>query len=220
MSSQRNIDWSLYAIIDKDALAGRDPCEVAKAAIDGGAGVIQLRNKTPDVRGFYEDALAVREVTSNHGVPLIINDRVDVARAVDADGVHVGQEDLPVSVVRKLIGREKLIGASVHNLDEFEQTMPDRPDYLGVGTIFPTPSKDIRRISGPEIIGKIRARTELPIVGIGGITVANAGEVIGAGADGVAVISALLQAQDLRQRAREFMQKISAHRKQQEQYES
>lgn len=200
-----NINWSLYAIIDKRFLRGRPIKQIAEALLEGGVGVIQLRDKTGDIRAFYDDALALKEVAAYHQVPLIINDRADVAIAADADGVHVGQEDLPVPVVKALLGKDKIIGVSVHDLQEFETMTGHDPTYFGVGTIYKTAIKSERNATGVAIIKQVSARTDKPIVAIGGIDVANAALVIEAGADGVAVISALLCAPDVKTEAEAFI---------------
>lgn len=200
-----NINWSLYAIIDKRFLRGRPIKQIAEALLEGGVGVIQLRDKTGDIRAFYDDALALKEVAAYHRVPLIINDRADVAIAADADGVHVGQEDLPVPVVKALLGKDKIIGVSVHDLQEFETMTGHDPTYFGVGTIYKTAIKSERNATGVAIIKQVSARTDKPIVAIGGIDVANAALVIEAGADGVAVISALLCAPDVKTEAEAFI---------------
>lgn len=202
------INWSLYAILDKKFLGDRPVEAVAEQVIAGGAGVIQLRNKHSHVREFYSDALAAKKITQAHGVPLIINDRVDVAQAVDADGVHLGHHDLPFAVARKLIGETMILGASVHNLQELRIAEQGGADYLGVGTVYPTTTKNHLQAQGPNIVKQIRAHTSLPIVGIGGISVDNLEAVIAAGANGVAVISDLLTATDIKSRAGLFIEKI------------
>lgn len=191
------IDWSLYAILDKQALGNRSAAEVAEAVIAGGAGVIQMRNKSADVQQFYEDVLAVRKVTRAHNIPLIVNDRVDVAKAAKADGVHLGQDDLPVPVARGLLGEDAIIGVSVHDETEFKNCVADKPNYLGVGTIYASPSKDTGKISGLDLLAKLRSKTSLPIVAIGGINKGNCEPAITAGANGVAVISALLASENI-----------------------
>ncbi len=203
-----NVNWSLYAIIDKSFLGGRPIEQIAEALLEGGVGVIQLRDKTGDIRAFYDDALALKQVAAYHQAPFIVNDRADVAIAADADGVHVGQEDLPVPVVKALLGKDKIIGVSVHDLQEFERVAGHDPTYFGLGTIYKTATKSERNATGTAIIKQVRARTDKPIVAIGGIDVANAAPVIEAGADGVAVISALLCAPDVRTEAEAFIRTI------------
>lgn len=207
-----NIDYTLYAIVDKEVAQGRSLPRLAEQAIRGGAGIIQLRDKISASDEIYADALELKEVTQKYSVPLIINDRVDIALAAGADGVHLGQDDLPFEAARDIIGERMILGVSVHTLKEFSAGLACRPDYLGVGTIYPSPSKINLRRNGPEIIGQLRAQTTLPLVGIGGITVANLDPVIQAGADGVAVISGLFKSADVSSRARGFIKKIQQAR--------
>ncbi|MFQ5707292.1 MAG: thiamine phosphate synthase [bacterium] len=188
----RAVDWSLYAILDKEFARGRAPDVLASELIEGGCSVIQLRDKVSPAREFYRDALRVKEVTDRHGIPLIINDRADIALAVRADGVHLGQQDLPLPAVKAILGGEVLLGASIHNLHELTEALAAGADYVGVGTIFPTKTKATDRVTGVEIIQTLRLHTKIPLVAIGGITAENVASVIAAGADGVAVISALL----------------------------
>ncbi|MFQ5864911.1 MAG: thiamine phosphate synthase [bacterium] len=202
------IDWSLYVVLDKEFIQGRSVTFLAEELIKGGAGVIQLRNKISETQEFYLDAVKVREVTQKHGIPLIINDRLDIAMAVQADGVHLGQNDLPFQVARGLICQDMILGASVHNLNEFYKAVEGGADYLGVGTIYPTNTKEAHQIMGVKIVETLRSKTNLPLVAIGGITLENLDPVIQAGADGVAVISALLKVEDVAARATEFTQKI------------
>ncbi len=209
----REIDWSLYAILDREFIGNRSFGQIAEAVIQGGAGIVQLRDKVSGSRDFYLEALQVREVTRNFGVPFVVNDRVDVALAVDADGVHVGWSDLPPEVVRRLIGSERLLGLSASSEEEVDKAVSYSPDYLGVGAMFATATKPDYPVPGPGLIAKVRSRVACPIVGIGGITPENAAAVVAAGADGVAVISALLSAQDVREQANRFVEAIRQVRK-------
>ena len=189
------IDWSLYAIIDREWLKGRDIEKVAEEIISGGAGVIQYRDKVSESKTFYREALKLRRITEMHNIPLIVNDRVDIAMAVGADGVHLGKEDLPVDVVREIVGGRMIIGASLKYESDFEAAT--NADYFGVGAIYPTETYKTYHVSGLDIIKKIRAKTHRPIIGIGGIKPENAIPVLQAGADGVAVISAILGKEDI-----------------------
>lgn len=206
---QRQVDkiaWSVYAILDHEWLRGRDAADVAAKMIAGGAGVIQYRNKVSDVGQMVVEAEKIHDVTYPEGIPLIVNDRVDVALAVGAEGAHVGQEDLPLEAVRKIAGDRLLIGASVHNLEEFEKVA--EADYFGVGTIYPTQTKDVEKVTGVDIIRQVRKRTDKPIVGIGGITLENLQPVIDAGADGVCVISGIMGKEDIEARTRAYVDAV------------
>ncbi len=203
------IDWRLVAIIDRPSLAGRDVAEVAEALICGGAGVLQVRDKSDDTRRFFEDAVQVCALGRKHGVPVIINDRADVALVAGADGVHVGQEDLAPEIVREIAGKDTIIGVSVHNTEEFQEMVGGNPSYYGVGAIFPTRTKSHLAAAGVSLVAELRPQTDSPLIAIGGITADNVAPVIAAGADGVAVISDLLTATDIESRARLLLSRIS-----------
>ncbi len=202
------IDWSLYAIIDTDFLFGRPVEQIAEQMIAGGVTVLQLRNKSGNIREFYTQAQKVRPVANTAGVPLLVNDRLDVAIASGADGVHLGQSDLPVGPARKLLGKDGIIGISIHNMTEFGRCDLNSASYLGVGTIYPTGSKPGLSAAGPAILQRLRPQTSKPLIAIGGITPDNLREVFQAGGDGVAVISALMGAHDIKKKAAEFRHKI------------
>jgi len=206
--STQNIDWSLYAILDKEYAKERSLTRFAEEAIQGGTGILQLRNTLSASDEFYADALKIKEVTQHFNIPLIINDRLDIALAAKADGVHLGQDDLPLAEARKLLGNQMILGTSVHNLAEFEIALAGNPDYLGVGTIYPSLSKTELQSAGIKIVEQLRPKTILPLIAIGGITVENLEPIIQAGADGVAVISDLFTGQDVCGRATEFVKKV------------
>lgn len=202
----QELDWSLVAIIDRAWLRDRPIQQLAEQIIRGGATIIQYRNKISQSRSFYTEASVLRDVTSAHRIPLIINDRVDIAMAVGADGVHLGQDDLPMDAARALVGGHTILGGSVHDTGELA-TMEDA-DYLGVGAVYRTNSKEKAKVGGLELIKTIRSLTRKPMVGIGGITPENCGDVIAAGADGVAVISAIMDADEVTSTVQRFIQKI------------
>ncbi|SEH17084.1 thiamine-phosphate pyrophosphorylase [Natronorubrum sediminis] len=192
-------NWHTYLVTDASLSEGRTTLEIVRAAIDGGVDAIQLREKGTDARFRYELGRELRELTAEAGVDLIINDRVDIARAIDADGVHVGQSDLPVAAVRNLLGPDAVVGCSTSTLEEARQAEAAGADYLGVGTIYGTTSKDVAAEKdgvGPERVADIVASVSIPVVGIGGITAENAGPVVESGATGVAVISEITAATD------------------------
>ncbi len=187
----------VYLVLDPAQTYGRLPVDVAEASLRAGALVIQWRQKTGSLAERWSEILAVRDLCRRHGVPFLINDRVDVALAVQAAGAHVGQDDLPVAAARQLIPG-KLLGVSVSGLSEISAAEAAGADYLGIGPIFPTPSKsDALPAVGLDVLYRARLVTALPIVAIGGITLENAGRVKEAGADAVAVISAICGAPDL-----------------------
>jgi thiamine-phosphate pyrophosphorylase len=206
-------DLSLYVITDRAIGRDRPLDELVAQAIRGGATMIQFREKGGTARVQIDIGRRLLAITRPAGVPLIINDRVDVALALDADGVHLGPDDLPVADARRIAGPEKIIGASAASAAEAARAEADGADYVGVGSVFPTASKpDAGDAIGPEALSQIRAAIGIPIVAIGGITHVNAPEAIRAGAHGVAVISAVMGASDVREAARRLTRAIRAAR--------
>lgn len=193
------IDYSLYLVTDRGLSLGRTHLEVIKEAVAGGVTMVQLREKELESGEFYREAVQIREFLRSRGCPLIINDRVDIALAVDADGVHVGQEDLPLTVVRKMLGPGKIVGVSVFTPEEAREAEAQGADYLGLSPIFMTATKpELVRQIGFEGIAPIRQAVKLPLVGIGSMNETNAFEVVRRGLDGVAVVSAICSRPDVR----------------------
>jgi thiamine-phosphate pyrophosphorylase len=184
----------LYPILDCDALAGADPLSVARKVLVPGVAVVQYRDKSSSAAEVCRVCDELRRMTSRKGVVLIVNDRADIAQAVDADGVHLGQEDIPVAAAREILGSKKIIGKSTHSFAQARRTLKEDVDYIAVGPIFSTPTKPGAKPVGPELIVRVRSMTGKPIVAIGGIAAKNLPEVLDAGADGAAVISAILKA--------------------------
>jgi thiamine-phosphate pyrophosphorylase len=188
----------LYIILDPSVCPARPLVEVLRAAAEAGASLFQYRNKTASMKEAYAEALALRHAAAKAGVLFIVNDRCDLALAVDADGVHLGQGDLPLDLARKVMGPDKLIGISTHNPDQVREATAGKPDYLGFGPIFTPGSKqDHDPVVGLEGLRAMRELTSLPVFAIGGIQIDQVGEVVRAGANGVAVISAILKAPDI-----------------------
>jgi thiamine-phosphate pyrophosphorylase len=197
----------LHVLTDHEWARGRDIVTVATAAIKGGATIIQLRNKVASTRVLVEEGQALRALTRERGALLIINDRIDVALAVEADGAHVGQEDMPATLARQLLGPERILGVSVANIEEAGAAVAAGADYLGVGPIFPSVGKaDAGPATGLHLLTELAARYQTPLVAIGGITVENATEVMRAGAVGVAVITAVVYAEDIAGAAHQLCQ--------------
>lgn len=201
----RNIDYSLYLCTDRALMSTETIEESVALAIAGGCTVVQLREKDLSSRDFYHLALRVKAVTDSTHTPLIINDRVDIALAVDADGVHVGQSDLPAHVVRQIIGPHKLLGVSASNLEEATGAAADGADYLGVGAMFATATKTDAALVSLSTLEKIRRAVKIPIVVIGGINRDTIPYIKGMGVDGIAVISAILSQEDITGAARELL---------------
>jgi thiamine-phosphate pyrophosphorylase len=184
---------------------------VAAAALDGGATVIQLRDKSASTRTLVEEGQALRALTRERGALLIVNDRVDVALAVEADGAHIGQDDLPITVARHLLGPERILGVSAASTGEAEEAVAGGANYLGVGPIFPSPGKaDAGPATGVALLTELARRYTLPLVAIGGITAENVAATLRAGACGVAVITAIVAADDITAATRNLRAAIDA----------
>jgi len=206
----RSIDWKLCLVADAEAAQGRDLPNLIEKAVDSGVTLVQLRAKGMPTRKFLQLALQTAELLKAKGFPLIINDRIDIALACGAEGIHLGQDDLPLSYARKILGKKKCIGISVNTLKEAEEAEKGGADYLGVGPVYDTPSKrDLKAILGPSGLKVIREKVKIPILAIGGINAENVMEVMSCGADGIAVISALIGAEDISEATRELIKKIN-----------
>lgn len=191
------IDLSLYLVTDRSLSHGRSTAEIVKMATAGGVTCVQLREKDCGTREFIEEARAIKPVLNLNKIPLIINDRLDVAMAVGADGVHLGQSDMRINDARKIVGKSLLIGISAESADDAVQAEKDGADYIGVSPVFTTQTKtDTAPPLGLEGVTAIRRLVNIPIVGIGGINHLNAASVMSAGADGIAVVSAIVSADD------------------------
>jgi len=201
---KHSIDYSLYLVTDRDLMAASSIEECVEQAVRGGCTVVQLREKTASSREFYETAMRVRKITADLGVPFIINDRADIALAVNADGVHVGRVDLPLDAARRVIGKDAVIGASVNNLTEALAAAAMGADYLGVGAMFETGTKTDADLAGMDELRRIRAGIKIPIVVIGGINKNNVPLFAGTGIDGIAVVSAIVSQKDAGAAAREL----------------
>jgi thiamine-phosphate pyrophosphorylase len=199
----------LYIILDPSVCPARPLTEVLTAAAEAGASIFQYRNKTASMKEAYVEALALRQVAAKAGVLFIVNDRCDLALAVNADGVHLGQGDLPLDLARKVMGQDKLIGISTHNPDQVREATAGKPDYLGFGPIFKPGSKqDHDPVVGLEGLRAMRSLTSLPVFAIGGIQVDQVGEVTRCGANGVAVISAIIKAPDISHAVKTFLAQL------------
>ena len=196
----------LYLVTDRGLCPeGRSLVQTVKDAVEGGVTMVQLREKDIDTRTFIEEALELKALLGPLGVPLIINDRVDVALASDADGVHIGQSDMPYAIARRLLGPDRIIGLSVENMDQVAQADALDVDYIGVSPVFATPTKtDTARPFGLDGLREAVRITKHPTVAIGGINALTAADVMAAGTDGIAVVSAIIAAPDPRAAAEEL----------------
>lgn len=213
---RRPVDVRLNAIVDPERAGGRDLAELARLCAEGGATLVQLRDKVSETRAMVEAARAIKKALAPLGVPFVVNDRIDVALAAGADGVHVGPDDMAVEDARRLLGPQAIIGLSVKSVAEAEATPIGLIDYVGSGGVYTTLSKQQKNPPiGPEGLARIaavfrRRAPRLPLAGIAGIDASNAGPVIAAGADGVAVISALSLAPDPAAAARALRDVVDA----------
>ena len=198
----------LHVIIDTQAIKGRRHLEVANQVIRGGAKVVQLRDKITSKRELLPIAQQLKNLCAEHNVLFIVNDHLDLALAADADGLHLGQDDLPLAVARRLLPIDKLLGCSVTSADQAAAAETEGADYIAAGAIYPTSSKEAVEVIGLEGLRLIKKKVKLPLVAIGGITQANAAEVVAAGADSVAVISAILQARSPEEAARQIAARL------------
>jgi thiamine-phosphate pyrophosphorylase len=202
----------LYVILDRGATRGGNLPPLLDAVLAGGCRVVQLREKTMPLNDLYPLARALRLRCREAGCLFIVNDRVDLALAIEADGVHVGQDDLPAREARRLLRPGMILGVSTHDEGQASRARDDGADYIAVGSMFPTGSKPGFRLVGPDLIRRARPQIPVPLVAIGGITVTNVAEVIRAGADAVAVISAVCAAPDPSAAARGFLEAIRSAR--------
>ena len=191
------VDYTLYLVTDRDILGDRDLFTAVEQALKGGVTMLQLREKTASSRDFYQLAVRMKELAAAYQVPLIINDRLDIALAVDAGGLHVGQDDLPITEARRILGPGRILGYSVSTVEEAVYGEQNGADYLGAGPVYATGSKaDAVSPIGADSLRRIKQSVTIPVVGIGGIGEANIIEVKRAGVDGASVISAIMGSRD------------------------
>ncbi len=198
------IDLSLYLVTDNSEDVDKF-LNTIEEGIKGGVTVVQIREKTASTLDFYNLALKVKEITTKYGVPLIINDRVDVALAIDADGVHVGQSDMPCDVTRRLIGSDKILGISAATIDEAKKAESDGADYIGTGAVFPTATKDDAPSVTKEELTEIVKSINIPVVAIGGINLENASQLTDTGIAGLSVVSAIMSSDNPKKSSKELL---------------
>ncbi len=203
----KKVDYSLYVITDEN-LIKKDIGKAVEKAIKGGATIVQYRAKNKDSRTMYREASEIKKVCDKYGIPLIVNDRVDIALAVNADGVHVGQEDLDVEVVRRLIGFDKIVGLSTKNLKQVKEANSLPVDYIGFGSVFPTNTKEDAKLAGIENLKKALEISLVPVVAIGGINHENIDQLIGTGCENIAVVSAVFKGKDIERNAKKLKDKL------------
>ena len=199
---------ALYVIIDPEVSREREPAALLDAVLAGGCRVVQLRDKRATAAALYPLARALADRCRRAGALFIVNDRADLALAVGAGGLHVGQDDLPAAAARRLLPAEMVLGVSTHGPEQARRALADGADYVAVGSIFPTGTKAGFELVGPELVRRLRPEIPVPLVGIGGITADNAAQVMAAGADAVAVISAVCAAADPEAATRRLMERV------------
>ncbi len=204
----KSFDLTLYLVTDRALAKSGTLEEVVKKAVQGGVTLVQLREKEGDTGELYEKAKALKEILAPYHIPLIIDDRIDIMLAVDADGVHVGQSDMPANVARKLIGPGKILGVSAHNLQEALKAEKDGADYLGVGAMYPTATKKDADVTSKEELKTIRNAVHIPLVAIGGINTRTIPSFEENSVDGFAIVSAIMAAKDPKQTAEDLKELI------------
>ncbi|QAT40714.1 thiamine phosphate synthase [Clostridium sp. JN-9] len=205
---KNKVNYKLYLVTDRDLLKNIDICTAVEQAIQGGVTLVQLREKELSSLEFYNTALKVKKVTDKYNIPLIINDRLDIALAVDAAGVHVGQSDIPAAIARKLIGPDKILGVSTATVEESIEAEKNGADYIGAGAVFPTSTKLDARAVTVEMLKSIKKNIKIPVVAIGGISENNVQSLRDADIDGVAVISAILGKQNIKEASESLLKLI------------
>lgn len=193
---KEDIDYSVYLVTDRRNKTDEEFLNIIEEAIKGGTTVVQLREKTASTKEFYDLALRVKEITSRYGVPLLINDRIDIALAVDSEGVHIGQDDMPADIAREIIGEDKILGVSASTVEEAKKAEKDSADYIGSGAVFPTATKDDADSVSKKELKEIVDSIDIPVVAIGGIVVENASTLKDSGIAGFSVVSAIMSAED------------------------
>lgn len=186
------IDYNIYLITDSEIAEAENIPSIVRKSIEGGCGIVQIREKKSSSFEFYNLAMKLKEITKEYHIPLIVNDRVDIAMAIDADGVHIGQDDIPLNVAREILGKEKIIGVSAQTVTMAIEAENNGADYLGVGSVFNTSTKKDANILTLDTLKEIRKNISIPIVAIGGINKTTIEKLEGTGINGIAVVSAIM----------------------------
>ncbi len=205
----RKEDLLLYAVTDRSWLSGHTLYEQVEEALQGGVTMVQLREKKLTEREFLKEAVKMKELCARYHVPLIINDRVDIALMADADGVHIGQKDLDLCIARAMLGPDKIIGVSARTVQQAKLACEQGADYLGVGAVFPTGTKQDAEVISYERLKEVCEAASIPAVAIGGITKNNLNGLIGSGISGIAVVSAVFAQQDIRSAANALREQLT-----------
>ncbi len=193
--TKKNLDYTVYLVTDHKGKREEEILKTIEEALEGGTSIIQIREKTASTKDFYNLALKIHELTQKYDVPLIINDRIDIALAIDAEGAHIGQDDMPAAIARKILGEDKIIGVSASTIEEAKKAEADGADYIGTGAVFPTATKDDAPCITKEDLEEIVKSINIPVVAIGGLTLENAGQLKDTGIAGFSVVSAIMSAE-------------------------
>lgn len=207
MNKKEEIDYTVYLVTNNKNKTEEEFLNIIEEAIKGGTSIIQIREKTANTKAFYELAIKVKEITKKYNVPLVINDRIDLALAIDAEGVHIGQDDMPAKVAREIIGPNKILGVSAATIDEAKQAEVDGADYIGTGAVFQTSTKNDASTITKEELKYIVQSINIPTVAIGGISLDNAKELIDTEIAGFSVVSAIMESNNPKE-ASEKLRKI------------
>nr|WP_295615687.1 thiamine phosphate synthase [uncultured Methanobrevibacter sp.] len=207
---KKDIDYSVYLVTDHRNKTDEEFLNVIEEAIKGGTSIVQLREKTASTKDFYELAVKVKEITSKYNVPLLVNDRIDIALAIYSEGVHIGQDDMPATIARKIIGDEKILGVSTSTVEEAIKAEAEGADYIGSGAIFPTSTKDDAESVSKEELKDIVDSVDIPVVAIGGISLENAPSIKSTGIAGFSVISAIMNAEDPKEASKKLKEIYSS----------
>ena len=202
------VNYKLYLVTDRTNKTDEEFLNIIEEAIKGGVTVVQIREKDADTLEFYNISKKVKEICSKYNVPLIINDRIDIALAIDADGVHIGQSDMPIKIARKLIGNDKILGISAHNLKEATDAEENGADYLGVGAIFSTSTKKDANDVSIDTLKEISSNVDIPTVAIGGINLDNVEKLKDTNISGISVVSAIMNAENPKIASENLLRKL------------
>ena len=208
MFNMKDLDLTLYFVTDSSGKTDADFLEIVRLACEGGVTLVQLREKEKSGLDYFNLAKKVKQITDMYKIPLIIDDRVDIAMAVDAAGVHVGQKDIPVKYVRKILGKNKIIGATAKTVEQAKKAKEEGADYLGVGAIYPTTTKVITIITEVSMLNEIAVQTNMPIAAIGGLNETNIHVLYDSMADGIAVVSAIMKSDNPCQTAKSLKKQV------------
>ncbi len=205
-----NFDCSLYLVTDSTGLDERDFLRRVEEACAAGVTLVQLREKERDGREYLNLAMKVKEITDKYNIPLIIDDRIDIAMSIDAAGVHVGQSDINVRYARKLLGENKIVGATTKTIEQAKEAVSEGADYLGVGAIYPTTTKVTTVITEVSTLSNICEVVDIPVVAIGGLNENNCDVLIGSKISGIAVVSAIMKAKDIKEATKRLKEKVNS----------